>query len=137
MLVARDIPTTQPSQSPALTAPAPGAVRVPGPVDRVHFLDEQRRYRRATRRFTALATLAVLITGIPACIIVTPLVFTFVMTSGHIINAISPIPPETLETLRGFARSVSAELPARANCATATMDAPARTSASKKIMNPD
>lgn len=103
-----DIPINHPSRSPALTASAPGPVRVPGPVDRVHFLDEQRRYRRATRRFTALATLAVLITGIPACIIVTPLVFTFVMTIGHIINAISPIPPETLETLRGFGRSVSA-----------------------------
>jgi heat shock protein HtpX len=83
-------------------------VRVPGPVDRVHFLDEQQRYRRATRRFTALAAVAVLITGIPACIVVTPLVFTLLMTIGHILNAISPISPETLETLRGFGRSVSA-----------------------------
>jgi Zn-dependent protease with chaperone function len=82
-------------------------VHVPGPVDRVHFLDEQRRYRRATRRFTALAALAVLITGIPACIVVTPLVFTVLMTIGHIINAISPISPETLETLRGVGQAVS------------------------------
>ena len=80
---------------------------MPGPVDRVHFLDEQRRYRRATRRFTALAALAVLITGIPACIIVTPLVFTLAMTVGHIINAISPISPETLATLRGWGQSLS------------------------------
>jgi len=99
--------TSRPSRGPALTPSATGAVHVPGPVDRVHFLDEQRRYRRATRRFTALAALAVLITGIPACIIVTPLVFTVVMTIGHIINAISPISPETLETLRGLGQSVS------------------------------
>ena len=92
-----DAPTTRPR------SPAP----VPGPADRVHFLDEQRRYRRATRRFTALAALAVLITGIPACIVVTPLVFTVVMTIGHIINAISPISPETLDTLRGLGQSAS------------------------------
>ena len=105
--MAPDVPTTRPSRSPALTPSAPGPVHVPGPVDRVHFLDEQRRYRRATRRFTALAALAVLITGIPACVIVTPLVFTLAMTIGHIINAISPISPETLETLRGLGKSVS------------------------------
>ena len=105
--MAPDVPTTQPSPSPAFS-PSPGPVRVPGPADRVHFLDEQQRYRRATRRFTALAALAVLITGIPACIIVTPLVFTILMTIWHIINAISPISPETLEMLRGFGKSVSA-----------------------------
>ena len=107
IVVTPDVPATHASQGPALTASAPGPVHVPGPVDRVHFIDEQQRYRRATRRFTALAALAVLITGIPACIIVTPLVFTILMTIGHIINAISPIPPETLETLRGIGQSVS------------------------------
>ena len=107
MRVTTDDRTSQASLSPSFGASTPGAVHVPGPVDRVHFLDEQRRYRRATRRFTALAAVAVLITGIPACIIVTPLVFTVLMTIGHIINAISPISPETLATLRGFGQSVS------------------------------
>ena len=60
--MAPDVPTTHPSRSPELTRSGPGPVHVPGPVDRVHFLDEQRRYRRATRRFTVLAALAVLIT---------------------------------------------------------------------------
>lgn len=110
--MARDVPATDRLDSPALTQPAPGPVHVPGPVDRVHFLDEQRRYRRATRRFTALAALAVLITGIPACIVVTPLVFTILMTIGHIINAIAPISPETLETLRGMGQSLSNALDA-------------------------
>ena len=106
------MPTADPSRSPAPTASAPSPVNVPGPVDRIHFLDEQRRYRRATRRFTVLAALAVLVTGIPACIVVTPLVFTFVMTIGHIVNAISPISPETLETIRGLGRSVSSAIDA-------------------------
>ena len=105
--MAPDVPTTHPSRSPELTRSSPGPVHVPGPVDRVHFLDEQRRHRRATRRFTALAALAVLVTGIPACIIVTPLVFTVLMTIGHIINAISPISPEALDALRGMGQSLS------------------------------
>jgi Zn-dependent protease with chaperone function len=119
--MAHDVPTTRPSRSSALNPSAKASAHVPGPVDRVHFLDEQQRYRRATRRFTALAALAVLITGIPACVIVTPLVFTIAMTVGHIINAISPISPETLETLRGFGQSVSNAadaVDARANAGT-------------------
>ena len=102
-----DAPATPPARTPSLTPSAQGATQVPGPVDRVHFLDEQRRYRRASRRFTALAALAVLVTGIPACIVVTPLVFTVLMTIGHIINAISPISPETLEALRNWGQSMS------------------------------
>jgi Zn-dependent protease with chaperone function len=77
---------------PGLTAPdtVAGSSHIPGPVDRVHFLDEQRRYRKASRRFSLLAFVAVLITGIPACIVVTPLVFTLVLLVGHIVNAIAP-----------------------------------------------
>ena len=78
----------------------PGSAGIPGPVDRVHFLDEQQRYRKASRRFSVLALVAVLITGIPACIVVTPLVFTIVLLVGHIVNAIAPISPETWARLR-------------------------------------
>jgi Zn-dependent protease with chaperone function len=78
-------------------------VHIPGPVDRVHFLDEQRRHRKASRRFSLLAFVAVLITGIPACIVVTPLVFTIVLVVGHIVNAIAP---ETWDWLREGARVI-------------------------------
>jgi len=78
-----------------------GSVHVPGPVDRVHFVEEQRRYRKASRRFSLLAMLAVLITGIPACIVVTPLVFTIVLTLGHIVNVFTPIRPATWTWLDG------------------------------------
>ncbi len=77
-----------------------GSIHVPGPVDRVHFLDEQQRYRKASRRFSLLALVAVLITGIPACIVVTPIIFTIVLTIGHIVNAIAPISPEAWAQLR-------------------------------------
>ena len=83
-----------------------GSVRVPGPVDRVHFLDEQQRYRKASRRFSVLALVAVLITGIPACIVVTPLVFTIVLLVGHIVNAIAPISPEAWARLRDAAQLI-------------------------------
>ena len=80
-------------------------VVIPGPVDRVHFLDEQRRYRKASRRFSLLAFAAVLITGIPACIVVTPLVFTIVLVIGHTVNAVAP---EAWAWLREGARVVPA-----------------------------
>jgi Zn-dependent protease with chaperone function len=85
---------------PAARHAGAGSVGIPGPVDRVHFLDEQQRYRKASRRFSVLALVAVLITGIPACIVVTPLVFTIVLLVGHIVNAIAPISPETWARLR-------------------------------------
>jgi len=94
--------TTGRTDPPELAAGHAGAgsVRIPGPVDRVHFLDEQQRYRKASRRFSVLALIAVLITGIPACIVVTPIVFTVVLLVGHIVNAIAPISPETWARLR-------------------------------------
>src|SRR5688572_2429002 len=89
--------TTEPS--------GPGSLPIPGPVDRVHFLDEQRRYRKASRRFSLLAMLAVLITSLPACIVVTPLVFTIVLTIGHIANAIAPGSTEAWTRLLDGVRS--------------------------------
>src|SRR5688572_22834896 len=84
------------------------AVAVPasiaGPVDRVHFAEEQRRYRRKSWRFSLLAFFAVLTTGIPACIVVTPLVYAITLLIAYIVNAISPLSPSTwaaLQRLRG------------------------------------
>lgn len=104
-----------------MTVPAADPRRVPGPVNRVHFLDEQQRYRRASRRFSALAVLAVLITGIPACIVVTPLVYAIVLTIGHIVNAISPISPDTLAWLRGGLGAVADAGDATSRTAAATL----------------
>jgi len=80
------------TDSPGLSPRGAGAgsVPVPGPIDRVHFLDEQQRYRKASHRFSVLAFAAVMITSLPACVVVTPLVFTVLLTVWHIVNAISP-----------------------------------------------
>ena len=47
-----------------------------------------------------LAFVAVLITGIPACVVVTPLVFTVLLTVWHIVNAIWPASAAALTRLR-------------------------------------
>jgi heat shock protein HtpX len=102
-------PTAGQTDSLGLSAPSAGTGSpIPGPVDRVHFIDEQQRYRNASRRFTVLALVGVLITGIPACIVVTPLVFTIVLTLGHIVNAIAPIPAATWTRLREGALGILA-----------------------------
>jgi len=100
--------TTGRTDSPGLARRSPGAgsVPVPGPIDRVHFLDEQQRYRKASRRFSVLAFVAVMITSIPACVVVTPLVFTVMLTVWHIVNAISPASAAMLTRLRESALSI-------------------------------
>jgi Zn-dependent protease with chaperone function len=86
--------------APGLAPGARGTGAVPGPIDRVHFLDEQQRYRKASRRFSVLAFVAVMITSVPACVVVTPVVFTVLLTVWHIVNAISPASAAALTRLR-------------------------------------
>ena len=94
--------TTGRTDSPGLAPQRAGAGSdpVPGPIDRVHFLDEQHRYRKASRRFSVLAFVAVMITSAPACVVVTPLVFTVLLTVWHIVNAVSPVSAAALTRLR-------------------------------------
>jgi len=89
--------------SGSLAAPS---APVPGPADRIHFADEQRRYRRKSWRFSVFAAISALITGIPACVIATPLVFGVVLLIVHIINAISPIAPETWQSLQRITQAI-------------------------------
>jgi Zn-dependent protease with chaperone function len=77
-----------------------------GPVDRVHFADEQRRYRRKSWRFTLFAALAVLTTGIPACIIATPLIYAVVLVIAYIINVFAPLSPATWRSLQQLAEAI-------------------------------
>ena len=89
-----------------MTQAATPSAHIPGPADRVHFADEQRRYRRKSWRFSALAALSALITGIPACVVATPLVFAVVLVILYVINAISPIAPETWASLERTAQAI-------------------------------
>jgi len=60
---------------------------VPGPVDRVTFFTMQRRHRRASWRFSALAIVAVVLTGFPLSILITPLLYAIVLLIGEITQA--------------------------------------------------
>jgi Zn-dependent protease with chaperone function len=88
------------------TVDAQARVAIPGPVDRVHFEDEQRRYRRKSWRFSAFAAVAAVTTGIPACVVVTPLVYSFVLVIAYIINAITPLHPSTWTWLQTLAEAI-------------------------------
>jgi Zn-dependent protease with chaperone function len=61
----------------------------------------QRRYRRASWQFSALAIAAVILTGLPLSIIVTPLLYAFALVASAVINAIDStlIPPGTWKAL--------------------------------------
>jgi len=89
-----------------LTLTAASQASIPGPVDRVHFEDEQRRYRRKSWRFSAFAALAAVLTGIPACVVVTPLVYSFALLVAYIINAFVPLRPSTWTGLQTLAEAI-------------------------------
>jgi len=83
-------------------AVAAAPTQLPGPADRVHFADEQRRYRRKSWRFSVLAAFAAITTGIPACVVVTPLVYAVVL--------IGPIISFTWRTRRHLADAMAVQL---------------------------
>jgi len=89
-----------------VTIAAAPPTSIPGPVDRVHFEDEQRRYRRKSWRFSAFAALAAVVTGIPACIVVTPLVYTFALVVAYVVNAFVPLHPSTWTWLQTLAEAI-------------------------------
>ena len=83
------------------TAADPTAYRpIPGPVDRVTFFEAQRRHRRASRRFSLVAAGAVLLTGLPLSIVITPFVYALALIVGYAVNTISPLPPDTWRLMR-------------------------------------
>lgn len=70
------------------------------PIDRVHFLDEQRRNRRRSRRFSVFAVVAVTLSGVPLCVIVAPLLFGAILVVAHAIDVVSPLPASMWAWLR-------------------------------------
>ena len=60
-------------------------------IDLVHFLDEQRRNRRRSLRFSVFAVVAVGLAGIPLCVLVSPLLFGIVLVGAHVIDLIAPL----------------------------------------------
>ena len=70
------------------------------PIDRVHFLDEQRRNRRRSFRFSLFAVVAVALSGIPLCVVVAPLLLGVILVGAHVIDVLSPLSPLTWDMLR-------------------------------------
>ena len=70
------------------------AAPLPGPLDREHFLDAQRRHRRATWRAAAIGIPAVMAAGIPLCVIVTPVLLAPVMVAAFILKGFGLVPPD-------------------------------------------
>lgn len=66
-------------------------------IDRVHFLDDQRRNRRRSRRFTVFAVVAVAVSGIPLCVIVAPLFLGVIIAMMHLADLVAPFPPAAWE----------------------------------------
>jgi Zn-dependent protease with chaperone function len=60
-------------------------------IDRVHFLDEQRRNRRRSLRFSVFAVVAVGLAGIPLCVLMSPLLFGIVLAGAHAFDLIAPL----------------------------------------------
>lgn len=60
--------------------------------ERTTFYEEQARHRRRTFRFAVLSVAAVLLAGIPVSVVVTPIIFFFVLLAAHIVNLVQPIP---------------------------------------------
>lgn len=89
-----------------MTSPARLYPPVPGPADRVHFLHEQRRHRRASRYYGVLGVLTALAAGVPLSLVVTPLVYLVLLTGLHVAELAGSVPSELSTYAAGIARAV-------------------------------
>ena len=76
------------------------AARSVSAVDRVHFLDEQRRNRRRSLRFAVFATVAVAAAAVPLCVLMAPLLLGGLLVIAHVVNLVTPLGDEQWAMLR-------------------------------------
>ena len=60
-------------------------------IERVHFLDDQRRNRRRSRRFGVFAITAVAIAGLPLCVVIAPLLLGGLLVIAHVVDLFAPL----------------------------------------------
>ena len=77
-----------------------------GPAARRHFTDEQQRSRRRSRRFSVLAVPAVVVAGIPLCVVVSPLIFAAMLLVASAWDLFFPFSAERWESLGRIARAL-------------------------------
>jgi len=96
---------------PTVGVPWGGAAAAPsrfGPSDRVSFLAEQRRRRREGWRLSVLCALAVLVTGLPLSVVLTPVIYAALLGALRLGNLVIPVPPSVWAGLHRLARLLPA-----------------------------
>jgi Zn-dependent protease with chaperone function len=76
---------------------------LPGPADREHFLDAQRRSRRASWRAAVFAPVAVAAAGVPLCAVLTPALYAPLLLVGQLAQAAGRLPEGWWRVLRDVA----------------------------------
>jgi Zn-dependent protease with chaperone function len=69
------------------------------PAERVHFLDDQRRHRRSSRLSAALVVAALVVSGIPLCVLISPVVIAAALLFSYIVGVVATLPPELSDWL--------------------------------------
>jgi len=69
------------------------------PAERVHFLDDQRRHRRLSRGSAVLVVAGLVVSGIPLCILISPVVIAGALLLSHIVGLVATLPPELSDRL--------------------------------------
>jgi Zn-dependent protease with chaperone function len=69
------------------------------PAERVHFLDDQRRHRRSSRRSAFMVVAALAVSGIPLCVLISPVVIAGALLLSYIIGVFATVPPELSDWL--------------------------------------
>ncbi|MCC6178757.1 MAG: M48 family metalloprotease [Chloroflexi bacterium] len=85
-----------------------GWASIAGPVDRVSFFAEQARRRRQTWRLSILGVVAVILAGLPLCLVVTPLVYLAIVLLTKAMSYAIPLSPEVPRFYRTVAGSIGA-----------------------------
>jgi Zn-dependent protease with chaperone function len=69
------------------------------PAERVHFLDDQRRHRRSSRISAGLVVAALVVSGIPLSVVISPVVIAAALLVGHIAGLFATLPPDLSDWL--------------------------------------
>jgi Zn-dependent protease with chaperone function len=69
------------------------------PAERVHFLDDQRRHRRSSRRSAVMVIAALVMSGIPLCVLISPVVIAGPLLLSYIVGVFATVPPELSDWL--------------------------------------
>lgn len=67
--------------------------------ERVHFLDDQRRHRRSSRISAGLVVAALVVSGIPLSVLISPVVIAAALLVGHIAGLFATLPPDLSDWL--------------------------------------